>query len=148
MLVGSFNTAAPGQTWSWGVDNWVRAFSDPQTLSALWMSFLFSVVRLIPSLTLSVIVAWLIARTDMFNNAPHPNAARLFVNWIASKEGLEVYSRARGGVPTRKDINAAAYLPAAVIPQEGVDYFDSYNWDFVLNTKEKIRLRMKELLGR
>ena len=51
-------------------------------------------------------------------------------------------------MPTRKDIDAAAYLPAAVIPQEGVDYFDSYNWDFVLNTKEKIRLRMKELLGR
>jgi iron(III) transport system permease protein len=29
------------------------------------MSFLFSIVRLIPSLALSVIVAWLIARTDM-----------------------------------------------------------------------------------
>jgi iron(III) transport system permease protein len=78
MLVGSFNTAAPGQTWSWGVDNWVRAFSDPQTLSALWMSFLFSVVRLIPSLTLSVIVAWLIARTDM----PGGNVVE-FLCWFA-----------------------------------------------------------------
>jgi ABC-type Fe3+ transport system substrate-binding protein len=97
---------------------------------------------------MSDIVSPSVGHVAMFNNAPHPNAARLFVNWIASKEGLEVYSRARGGVPTRKDINAAAYLPAAVIPQEGVEYFDSYNWDFVLNTKEKIRLRMKELLGR
>ena len=78
MLVGSFNTAAPGQTWSWGIDNWVRAFSDPQTLSALWMSFLFSVVRLIPSLTLSVIVAWLIARTDM----PGGNVVE-FLCWFA-----------------------------------------------------------------
>ena len=65
MLAGSFNTAAPGQPWSWGVDNWVRAFSDPQTLSSLWMSFLFSVVRLIRSLTLWVIVGWLLARAEL-----------------------------------------------------------------------------------
>ncbi len=42
------------------------------------MSFLFSVVRLIPSLTLSVIVAWLIARTDM----PGGNAIE-FLCWFA-----------------------------------------------------------------
>src|SRR4051794_22298012 len=65
MLWASFNINAPGQAPAYGIDNWVRAFSDPQTLSSLWMSFLFSVVRLVPSLTLSVIVAWLIARTDM-----------------------------------------------------------------------------------
>jgi iron(III) transport system substrate-binding protein len=97
---------------------------------------------------MSEIVSPSVGHVAMFNNAPHPNAAKLFVNWIASKEGLEVYSRARGGAPTRKDIDAAAYLPAEVIPKEGVEYFDSYNWEFVLNTKEKIRLRMKELLGR
>ena len=97
---------------------------------------------------MSEIVSPSVGHVAMFNNAPHPNAAKLFVNWIASKEGLEVYSRARGGAPTRNDINAAAYLPAEMVPKEGVDYFDSYNWDFVLNTKEKIRLRMKELMGR
>ena len=47
-----------------------------------------------------------------------------------------------------QEINAESYLPAAMIPRQGVDYFDSYNWEFVLNTKEKIRLRMKELMGR
>jgi iron(III) transport system substrate-binding protein len=97
---------------------------------------------------MSDIVSPSVGHVAMFNNAPHPNAAKLFVNWIASKEGLEVYSRARGGVPTRNDIDAASYLPKEVIPQEGVEYFDSYNWEFVLNTKEKIRLRIKELLGR
>jgi ABC-type Fe3+ transport system substrate-binding protein len=97
---------------------------------------------------MSDIVSPSVGHVAMFNNAPHPNAARLFVNWIASKEGLEVYSRARGGVPTRNDIDAAAYLPKEVIPEEGKEYFDSYNWEFVLNTKEKIRMRMKELMGR
>ena len=65
LLVGSFNTAPPGAAASYGLENWTRAFLDPQTLSALWMSFLFSVVRLVPSLILASTAAWLIARTDM-----------------------------------------------------------------------------------
>jgi iron(III) transport system permease protein len=65
LLVGSFNTAIPGQKAVYGVDNWVRAFSDPDTLKALWTSFSLATVRLIPSLTLSIVGAWLIARTDM-----------------------------------------------------------------------------------
>jgi iron(III) transport system permease protein len=65
LLVGSFNLAAPGKPAVYGVDNWTRAFSDPGTMSALWMSFLLSAVRLIPAMTVSVVFAWLIARTDM-----------------------------------------------------------------------------------
>jgi iron(III) transport system permease protein len=49
----------------YGLDNWLRAFADTGTLSALWMSFLLSVIRLIPAMILSVLFAWLIARTDM-----------------------------------------------------------------------------------
>ena len=108
----------------------------------------FPIKRVYSLSGLSDIVSPSVGHVAMFNNAPHPNAAKLFVNWIASKEGLEVYSRARGGVPTRNDIDAAAYLPAEVIPEPGVEYFDSYSWEFVLSTKEKIRLRMKELLGK
>jgi iron(III) transport system permease protein len=78
LLIGSFNTAPPGQASVYGLDNWVRAFSDPQTLAALWMSFLFSVVRLVPSLMFSVTVAWLIARTDM----PGGNTIE-FLCWLA-----------------------------------------------------------------
>jgi iron(III) transport system substrate-binding protein len=37
----------------------------------------------------------------MLNNAPHPNAAKLFANWIASKEGSEVLARSLTVVPTR-----------------------------------------------
>jgi hypothetical protein len=35
-----------------------------------------------------------------------------------------------------------------MIAKSDVEYFDSYNWEFVLNTKEKIRLRVKEMLGK
>ena len=65
LLTGSFNLAAPGQPALFGVANWMRAFSDPGAIGALWMSFLLSVVRLIPAMILSVGFAWLIARTDM-----------------------------------------------------------------------------------
>jgi iron(III) transport system permease protein len=65
LLAGSFNLAPPGKEAVYGLDNWIRAFSDFRTLSALWISFLLSVVRLIPAMVLSVFFAWLIARTDM-----------------------------------------------------------------------------------
>ncbi|MGH7767903.1 MAG: ABC transporter permease [Candidatus Binatia bacterium] len=65
LLTGSFNLSPPGREVVYGLGNWVRAFSDPATLSALWMSFILSVVRLFPAMVLSVVFAWLIARTDM-----------------------------------------------------------------------------------
>jgi iron(III) transport system substrate-binding protein len=83
----------------------------------------------------------------IFNNAPHPNAAKLFANWIASKEGLEVYAKNRGTSPTRNDIDES-FLDPEMIARAGVEYFDAYSWDYILNTKEKIRLRMKDVMGR
>ena len=65
LLSGSFNLSAPGKPGVYGIDNWRHAFTDSATLNALWMSFLLSVVRLIPATILSVSFAWLIARTDM-----------------------------------------------------------------------------------
>jgi iron(III) transport system substrate-binding protein len=80
------------------------------------------------------------------DNAPHPNAAKVFVNWIASKEGNEVFNRAMGTASTRNDIDES-YLPPEIIPREGVQYFDTYDWEFTVTKKEKVRARMKELLA-
>jgi iron(III) transport system substrate-binding protein len=108
----------------------------------------FPVQRVYSLKGMSDIVSPSEGHVGLFNNAPHPNAARLFVNWIASKEGLEIYARNRGCSPTRNDIDEASFLDSEMIAKSGVDYFDSYNWDFVMNTKEKIRLRIKEMLGK
>ncbi|MBI2538403.1 MAG: iron ABC transporter permease [Deltaproteobacteria bacterium] len=78
LLWSSLNVAAPGKEAVYGLANWIRGFSDQGTLSALWMSFLLSVVRLIPAMILSVMVAWLIARTDM----PGGNTLE-FLCWFA-----------------------------------------------------------------
>ena len=81
----------------------------------------------------------------MIDNAPHPNAAKVFVNWIASKEGNEVFNRAMGTVPTRTDI-VEDFVPPEIIPKEGVQYFDTYDWEFTTVKKAKVRQRMKDLL--
>ncbi len=84
----------------------------------------------------------------VFDQSPHPAAARLFVNWLASKEGLETWSRATLTAPARNDIDEASFLAPEIIPRPGVEYFDGYDWVFTLTTKEEVRLRMKDLLAR
>jgi iron(III) transport system substrate-binding protein len=81
------------------------------------------------------------------NKAPHPSAARLFVNWVTSREGVEAFGKASGYPTTRKDIDELAYAPAELIPPSGVETFDAGSWDFA-QVKEKIRLRMAEILKR
>ena len=78
-------------------------------------------------------------------NVPHPNAAKVFVNWIASKQGSEVYTRARGAVPTRNDIDES-YLPPEVIPREGVRYFDNQDWNYTVTQKEEARRAVSKIM--
>jgi iron(III) transport system permease protein len=78
LLAGSFNLSPPGKEAVYGIENWQRAFSDPATTDALWMSFLLSAVRLLPAMVIAVLFAWLIARTDM----PGGEAIEFFC-WLA-----------------------------------------------------------------
>jgi iron(III) transport system substrate-binding protein len=85
---------------------------------------------------------------SMFDRAPHPAAAKVFVNWLASKEGMDIWDRARREVPTRNDIDEHSFLPDSKIPQLGVEYLDTYGWEFTVTTVEKARLLAKDLLSR
>src|SRR5687768_1327062 len=78
LLAGSFNLSSPGKETVYGLSNWLRAFNDSATIDALWMSFLLSVVRLVPAMMIAVVFSWLIARTDM----PGGNAIEFFC-WLA-----------------------------------------------------------------
>lgn len=82
----------------------------------------------------------------VFNKYPHPNATKLLVNWLASKEGLEIYARASGRAVTRNDIDEASFLPPQRIPKPGVKYFDTYDWEFSVKTKKKVRAIARRLL--
>lgn len=41
----------------------------------------------------------------IIKNAPHPNAARVFVNWLLGKEGQEIFSRGMGAATRRLDVD-------------------------------------------
>jgi iron(III) transport system substrate-binding protein len=80
-------------------------------------------------------------------NAPNPNAARLFINWMASREGVETYSRAVGHTSLRNDVDES-FLLQDKIPRPGIKYFDSYDWQFTATGEEKVRIWTKMLLQR
>ena len=84
----------------------------------------------------------------LFDRAPHPAAAKLFANWMASKEGSEIWSRANLTAPTRNDIDEASFLPADVIPRPGTEYLDTSGWTFATTTKQDVRVLVKKLLDR
>jgi len=41
----------------------------------------------------------------VIKNPPHPNATKVFVNWLLSKEGQEIFSRATGQATRRLDVD-------------------------------------------
>lgn len=82
---------------------------------------------------------------NLYNHAPHPNAARVFSNWLASKDGLTLFGQLEGAVPVRNDIDPTWSLPSA-IPEAGVQYFDSYEYTFATSQREQIRQYFAGLL--
>ena len=62
---------------------------------------------------------------SLFNKAPHPNAARVFVNWLATRSGQTVWSRTLGQVSRRVDV-AADHAPSCIVPKPGGRYWKAY----------------------
>jgi ABC-type Fe3+ transport system substrate-binding protein len=54
----------------------------------------------------------------MFNRMPQPNAAKVYINWLLSRDGQNHYARALGYVSRRVDVPSDYYEPWRV-PQPG-----------------------------
>ena len=80
------------------------------------------------------------------NKAPHPNAARVFVNWIASKEALEIYSRENKTATMRTDVDES-FLDPRVIPKPGVSYFEAIDAKWIASGRLEAAEKMKEALA-
>lgn len=63
---------------------------------------------------------------SLFNNAPHPNASRVFLNWLLSKDGQLLFSQAILQQSARLDIPTAG-LPPDLVRQPGVKYFVTFD---------------------
>lgn len=81
----------------------------------------------------------------LINRAPHPNAAKLFVNWLLSKEGQTIFCRTYGVQSGRVDIIVEGLDPL-VVRDPKMKYFDSYTEAFVLKGPEQMKLA-KEIFG-
>ncbi|HEY1375002.1 MAG TPA: extracellular solute-binding protein [Candidatus Binatia bacterium] len=79
------------------------------------------------------------------NRAPHPNAAKVFVNWIAGKEGLEIYARGYGSATLRTDIDES-YLSPGNIPKPNVKYFDDTDWNWIVTGRHDYREKVWKLM--
>ncbi len=47
----------------------------------------------------------------LLQGSPHPNAAKVFINWLMSKEGVTIFSKYSGTVGFRKDV--PSFIPPA-----------------------------------
>ena len=65
VVLQSFQVAAPGQPAAYGLDGWRAALGEPGLRAALVNTFTVTVVRQLLSLPLAVLIAWLLARTDL-----------------------------------------------------------------------------------
>ncbi|HKA32872.1 MAG TPA: extracellular solute-binding protein [Candidatus Binatia bacterium] len=79
------------------------------------------------------------------NRAPHPNAAKIFVNWISGKEGLEIYARGYGSATLRTDIDES-YLSAGNVPKANVKYFDDTDWNWIVTGRHDYREKVWKLM--
>lgn len=81
----------------------------------------------------------------VFNRAPHPNAARLYMNWLLSKEGQTSFARAAGYISSRLDVPTDHAAPWRV-PQPGA--IKTYGLEARSDMRNKVTPFLFEVLGR
>ena len=82
----------------------------------------------------------------LINRAPHPNAAKAYINWLLTKEGQTAWSKASGYPSRRLDVSRDQFKPGE-LPKEGVSYLYGYNEKYATMRAETLKFA-KELLGR
>ncbi len=82
---------------------------------------------------------------SLMNGAPHPNAARVFLNWLLTKETQTLYSKQMGVQSAREDV-PTEHLTPLVIRRAGVPYFATWREDFLLTSEQRLKLG-QEIFG-
>lgn len=77
----------------------------------------------------------------LLTKAPHPNATRVFLNWLLSREGQIEWSKASGKHSTRVDIPSPEEInPRILARQTGIKYVFMDSEELLLKTDEYIKL--------
>lgn len=79
----------------------------------------------------------------VFKNPPHPNATRVFVNWLMSAPVQELLAREMGNNSTRQDITPP---PSNRKPQPGVQYYHTQTEDAMTQVTAAAQRLARELV--
>ncbi len=80
-----------------------------------------------------------------FSQAPHPNAAKVFVNWFMTKEGLTIWSQSSLTQSARKDVPTDFLYPEGIRDPK-VKYFNSNTEEVLLKEEDAYKLA-REIYG-
>jgi iron(III) transport system substrate-binding protein len=73
----------------------------------------------------------------LVKNHPHPNAAKVYVNWLLSKEGQTLYSKAFGQATRRLDVDTTWMPEIGVRPaKDSITLDNFYKWQNALEEKD------------
>ncbi len=73
----------------------------------------------------------------VIKNQPHPNATKLYVNWLLSKDGQQVYGKAFGQATRRLDVDTAWMDEIGVrAAKDSISIENFYKWQNALEEKD------------
>jgi iron(III) transport system substrate-binding protein len=79
------------------------------------------------------------------NKAPHPNAARVFINWLAGREALQIYSRGYESPSLRTDLDES-FLNPETIPRSSIAYVDNTEFKWIATERAQAAKDVRALL--
>jgi len=85
----------------------------------------------------------------MLKNAPHPNSAAIFLNWLLTKEAQEIFARTNSHLSRRTDVDHKT-VPywQWLVPREGIKYQDAYTHEYIVKTRPGVQKVLLDTLGR
>ncbi len=83
----------------------------------------------------------------LVKDSPHPNAATILLNWLASKEGQGIFERYVLQKSRRLDVRTPE-IPDFTIPKPNLEYHDGYSHKYYAKERRGARKRLLEILGR
>ncbi len=79
----------------------------------------------------------------VFRNPPHPNATKVFINWLLSADGQKFISRARGEPSARTDVPVVNPEDA---PKPGVQYLNAHKEEVMTKFLAPAQKILRELI--
>jgi iron(III) transport system substrate-binding protein len=73
----------------------------------------------------------------LLEHAPHPNAAKVYLNWVLSQETQTLYSKA-SGYPSRRADVPRDHITPSMLRKPGVRYLENYKDDTARVTPEMV----------